>query len=77
MTIPVETVLTTEQRLKLHELEMAIIRYIGAPGPWLTEAWDAKRQSLVAALYDEEKRLGVHNPRNNNNNNKLPRWTKP
>lgn len=66
--------LTTKQRRNLHRLERDIIVILGATvySDQYAE-WEAQRLTAIKALYDEEKRLGVHNP----SNTQYPRWPKP
>lgn len=59
------SLLTTEQRQKLYDLEQAVYD-AGVDGGMTTS-------DAIAALYDEEKRLGVHDPRNT----QTPRWPAP
>jgi hypothetical protein len=66
--------LTRKQRNHLHRLERNIICILGARihnGDYAK--WDEQRLAAVEALYDEEKRLGVYDPYNN----QCPRWPKP
>jgi len=53
--------LTTDQRLRLHELEQAIFHTEG------------EVPAAIEAMHAEEKRLGVYDPRNT----ETPRWPKP